>query len=29
MSSVVVTEVGYVGDIAPFIEPARRLAAAG
>ncbi|MEY2472699.1 MAG: rhamnosyltransferase subunit [Actinomycetota bacterium] len=29
MSRVVVTAVGYVGDIAPFIEPARRLAAAG
>ena len=29
MSRIVVTAVGYVGDIAPFIEPARRLAAAG
>ncbi len=29
MSRVVVTAVGYVGDIAPFIEPARRLFAAG
>lgn len=29
MPRVVVTAVGYLGDIAPFIEPARRLSAAG
>jgi UDP:flavonoid glycosyltransferase YjiC (YdhE family) len=29
MSRIVVTAVGYLGDIAPFIEPARRLAASG
>ena len=29
MSKIVVTAVGYLGDIAPFVEPARRLARAG
>lgn len=29
MSRIVVTSVGYLGDIAPYIEPARQLAAAG